>query len=190
MTLKEFFNTPNAYISCQTEEEAKTLCDKFDELGLTWFSGESYAEYTFWDEYYQEKSVYRAHFYGNLDIKIIESDYIILDFNAIDDFYDDCKEKYINLKDFFNANQVIAIKCNTLTEVEKLCKRFDALGHTWRSGEKYTEPKYQSSDLYYCNDGGYYDNMSPKISNRAIPIYKFEDVVDFWSQVMPGKMKK
>lgn len=192
MTLKKFFNTPHCYISCQTEEEAKILCNKFDELGLTWFSDESYAENTFWDCGYQEKSVYTAHFYGNLDNKLADNDYTVVDFNAVDDFYDDFNEKYINLKDFFDSypTQMIAIKCNTLTEVEKLLKKFDELGHKWRSGERYTEPKYQNSDSYYCNDGGYYPRMTSEISNRAIPVYKFEDVVDFWSQVMQSKMKK
>ncbi len=48
ITLEEFLNGPNAYIQCDTEEQAKMYCDAMHMLGKTWRGGESFAEETFY----------------------------------------------------------------------------------------------------------------------------------------------
>lgn len=44
----------NQVIHAPTEEIAKRLCDKFDMLGLEWFSGEPYSRCLYWDKYREE----------------------------------------------------------------------------------------------------------------------------------------
>ena len=48
ITLEEFLNGPEAYIQCDTEEQANAYCNAMHELGKKWRGGESFAEETFY----------------------------------------------------------------------------------------------------------------------------------------------
>lgn len=54
--LKEYIER-KVVLSCKTKEDARLLCDAMYKLGRVWYAGESYKEYTHWEEY-EEETVY------------------------------------------------------------------------------------------------------------------------------------
>lgn len=50
ITLAEFFSSENNFIQCDTEEQAKIYCDTMHAMGKKWRGGESFAEYTYFQE--------------------------------------------------------------------------------------------------------------------------------------------
>lgn len=44
MLLRDFFKEHNAAIHCVSEEQAKRVCNAFNELGKTWVTGKSYVK--------------------------------------------------------------------------------------------------------------------------------------------------
>lgn len=51
MVLEDFFKEHNAAIHCVSEEQAKRVCNAFNELGKTWVTGKSYVKNTHWQVY-------------------------------------------------------------------------------------------------------------------------------------------
>lgn len=192
MTLKEFCNAKEkVFISCQTKDEAILLNKRLYKLGILWASGEphilSRINYT-----YGADTIYSPHTMGDGKDPDGFCDKIV-DFNSIDDFYDDFNEKYISIDAFFNSSKCLGIKINTVKEGEKLFIRFDEFGKRWRSGDKYTS-NYHSIEAgeYFFNDGTWANNCNTEADLKSCSIkhiYNFSDVVDFWSRINPSCMK-
>lgn len=192
MTLKEFCNAKDkVFISCQTQEEAILLNKKLNKLGILWASGEPHSlnliNYT-----YGANTIYGPHTMGNLKDYKFYCDKIV-DFNSIDDFYDDFNEKYISIDTFFKSKKCLGIQINTVEEGEKLFKRFDEFGKEWNNGEKYTSPQHtiRVNECFF-NDGTWSSNSPTKTELKQYnikQIFNFSDVVDFWFRINPRLMK-
>ena len=83
MTIKEFFESSDLAIHCDTEEKAIKLLEAFDKAGYCWVSGNSYAKNTNWG-IYKEKTCYDSD-RGYRDIEYFkEYDFTIIGFDEIE----------------------------------------------------------------------------------------------------------
>lgn len=75
----------NYVMHCKTEEEAKDFCRYLDNIGRKWHGGDSYVEFTEWNEY-EEKTCYDFNdgYYASISYYIIDN-YKILEWG---DFMD------------------------------------------------------------------------------------------------------
>lgn len=86
--------------------------------------------------------------------------------------------KKITLKEFFDSNCKLAIKCSTEEEAKKLLRAFDRLDKRWTDGNSYlgiTCWKDYRSDTCYSNSG-YYADVN-HYAESDYQIYNFEDVI-------------
>lgn len=74
MLLKDFFKEHNAAIHCVSEEQAKRVCNAFNELGKTWVTGKSYVKNTHW-QVYGKNTVYLNT--GRFDSMLVQRKKII-----------------------------------------------------------------------------------------------------------------
>lgn len=84
MTIKEFFKSKATLaIHCDTKEKAIKLLKVFDKLGHRWAAGDSYIEYTSWENYKADTCYTNDGCYGNVGY-FREEGNTILEFDEIE----------------------------------------------------------------------------------------------------------
>lgn len=180
MTLKEFFNRDDMVIKLDNEDELKVLVCILSKLNITWADGTKLnGEYTegLIENYFE----FPVYFYSNCCYGTSYPGTPIVDFNSIDEFYEEEDLPYISVKSFFESKTPSVIHAGKKDVAVRLLKLFDAAGYKWCTGESYVEHPYHGYDDKQCYSN---DNMQSSIkwyqNHIHHKIYEVEDVVDLW----------
>lgn len=97
--------------------------------------------------------------------------------NNLKSFKQQLAPKKITLKEFFESEQELAVRCDTKEKAKKLLSAFAKMGKKWKSGCSYTERTYWTyymGETLYCNDGTFASRCLGRGTLHAI--YEFEEV--------------
>lgn len=179
MTLKKFFNTDNMVIKLDTKDELSILISVLSKLNITWASGDKLdSEYT--EHLIEDILKFPMYFYPDCYYGIERpEDKTIIDFNSIDEFYEEEDLPYISVKGFFNL-KLTAIHAGQKDVAIELLKLFDAAGYKWCSGESYVKNPYHYYDDRQCYSCERAQCDIDWYQDHYYKIYEVEDVVDLW----------
>lgn len=171
ITLKEFLNGSEAFIQCDTEEQAKIYCDAMHQLGKKWRGGESFAECTFFEEsgvWYKNTLQYSHepknnggytcyHFTDIIDfVAIYKPDphqFRILrhsDYRWYDAVWDDKENKITVGKKSFSPTEIISIENDPRVKYVQCTKCGEVIKNTKKNIEEHLQLSQGSKGCLTC----------------------------------------
>lgn len=150
ITLREFWNSPNKLaIHCNTGLKAFILLKAFNAYGMCWDNNVKYTLESNYKVHGKTTGYTNCNTYCHIDF-LKEYGYTIYEFEDVDlqDFQ--YVEETITLKEFWKAQDKLAIYCATEKQANKLLKAFDKFGKRWKSGDLYTSKNNYSIEKETC----------------------------------------